>query len=85
MDRDLAVHHAKNVHVVSSSTFVTSRQANATFMIIVMALRLADLLRNVMSKWPGLIPSATRTVGVGVDLATRWERSERFRRYWGWS
>jgi choline dehydrogenase-like flavoprotein len=50
VDRDLAVHHAKNVHVVSSSTFVTSGQANSTFMIVVMALRLADHLQKVMAR-----------------------------------
>ena len=46
VDTDLAVHHAKNVHVVSSSTFVTSGQANSTFMIVAFALRLADHLRK---------------------------------------
>jgi choline dehydrogenase-like flavoprotein len=46
VDTDLAVHHAKNVHVVSSSTFVTSGQANSTFMIVAFALRLADHLQK---------------------------------------
>ena len=50
VDKDLAVHNAKNVHVVSSSTFVTSGQANSTFMIVVMALRLADHLCKEMAR-----------------------------------
>jgi choline dehydrogenase-like flavoprotein len=42
---DLAVHGFHDLFVVSSSAFVTSSQANSTFMIVVMALRLADRLR----------------------------------------
>jgi len=44
VDQNLAVHGVPNVHVASSSTFVTSGQANSTFMVIVFALRLADYL-----------------------------------------
>jgi hypothetical protein len=44
VDRNLALHGVPNVHVVSSSTFVTSGQANSTFMIVVFALRLIDHL-----------------------------------------
>jgi choline dehydrogenase-like flavoprotein len=40
VDEDLAVHGVPNLHVVSSSVFVTSGQANSTFMIVVFALRL---------------------------------------------
>jgi choline dehydrogenase-like flavoprotein len=42
--RNLAVHGVPNVYVASSSTFVTSGQANSTFMVVVLALRLADYL-----------------------------------------
>ena len=44
VDRDLAVHGVPNLYVASSSVFVTSSQANSTFMVVVMALRLADHL-----------------------------------------
>jgi GMC oxidoreductase len=44
VDRDLRVHGIDNLHVASSSTFVTSSQANSTFMIAVFAVRLADHL-----------------------------------------
>jgi choline dehydrogenase-like flavoprotein len=46
VDRDLAVHGFDDLYVASSSTFVTSGQANSTFMIVVFALRLADHLRQ---------------------------------------
>jgi choline dehydrogenase-like flavoprotein len=45
VDGDLAVHGFDDLYVASSSTFVTSSQANSTFMIVVFALRLADRLR----------------------------------------
>jgi choline dehydrogenase-like flavoprotein len=45
LDPQLAVHGFDDVHVVSSSAFVTSSQANSTFMVVVFALRLADHLR----------------------------------------
>jgi choline dehydrogenase-like flavoprotein len=44
VDRDLRVYGAANVYVASSSTFVTSGQANSTFMIVAFAVRLADHL-----------------------------------------
>jgi hypothetical protein len=47
VDVNLAVHGVDNLHVASSSTFVTASQANTTFMIVVFALRLADHLRDV--------------------------------------
>jgi choline dehydrogenase-like flavoprotein len=46
VDADLAVHGVRDLHVLSSSTFPTSSQANSTFMIVVFALRLADHLRG---------------------------------------
>lgn len=45
---DLAVHGLPSLHVVSSSAFPTSSQANSTFMIVVFALRLADELKRVL-------------------------------------
>ncbi len=41
---DLAIHGFDDLFVVSSSALVTSGQANSTFMIVVLALRLADRL-----------------------------------------
>ncbi|HZR96230.1 MAG TPA: GMC family oxidoreductase [Gaiellaceae bacterium] len=46
VDANLAVHGLPNLHVVSSSVFPTSSQANSTFMIVVFALRLADRLKR---------------------------------------
>lgn len=44
VDPNLAVHGVGNLFVASSSTFVTSGQANSTFMIVAFALRLANHL-----------------------------------------
>jgi choline dehydrogenase-like flavoprotein len=44
VDRNLAVHGFADLFVASSSVFVTSGQANSTFTIIALALRLADHL-----------------------------------------
>jgi len=43
------VHGVDNLFVVSSSIFVTSGQANSTFMIVAFALRLADHLQKIQS------------------------------------
>lgn len=48
VDQDLAVHGAPNVYVASSSTFVSSGQANSTFMIVAFAVRLADHLARTL-------------------------------------
>jgi choline dehydrogenase-like flavoprotein len=48
LDAELAVHGFEDLFVVSSSAFVTSGQANSTFMILVLALRLADHLRRAL-------------------------------------
>jgi hypothetical protein len=48
LDSDLAVHGFEDLFVASSSAFVTSSQANTTFMIVVFALRLAEHLRRVL-------------------------------------
>jgi choline dehydrogenase-like flavoprotein len=44
VDKHLAVHGFTNVFVASSSVMLTSGQANPTFMVMVLALRLADHL-----------------------------------------
>lgn len=46
LNPQLAVHGFEDLFVASSSAFVTSGQANSTFMIVVLALRLADHLRR---------------------------------------
>lgn len=42
VDADLAVHGIPNLRVASSSVFVTSGQANSTFMIVVFAIRMVE-------------------------------------------
>jgi hypothetical protein len=54
VNRDLAVHGFDDLYIASSSTFVTSGQANSTFMIVVFALRLADHLRQELDASPDL-------------------------------
>jgi choline dehydrogenase-like flavoprotein len=46
VDPNLRVHGIDNLYVASSSTFVTSGQANSTFMLVAFALRLADHLNH---------------------------------------
>jgi GMC oxidoreductase/FAD dependent oxidoreductase len=48
LDSQLAVHGFDDLFVASSSAFVTSGQANSTFMIVVIALRLADHLHRAL-------------------------------------
>ena len=65
VDRDLAVHGFDDLFVASSSTFVTSGQANSTFMIVAFALRLADHLQQTLdadARQPG---SDTRPAAEG--------------------
>ena len=49
VDAHLAVHHFPDLFVASSSAFVTSGQANSTFMIVAFAARLADRLHQLLS------------------------------------
>lgn len=49
VDVNLAVHGFDDLFVASSSVFVTSGQANSTFMVLAFALRLADHLRRSRS------------------------------------
>jgi choline dehydrogenase-like flavoprotein len=46
VDPCLRVHGVANLHIASSSVFVTSGQANSTFMIVAFGLRLADHLHH---------------------------------------
>jgi choline dehydrogenase-like flavoprotein len=48
VDKNLAVHGVRNLFVASSSVFATSGQANPTFTIVSLAVRLADRLRSVL-------------------------------------
>ena len=48
LDPHLAVHGFEDLFVASGSAFPTSGQANSTFMIVVLALRLADHLRGTL-------------------------------------
>lgn len=63
---DLAVHGFDDLFVVSSSALVTSGQANSTFMIIVLALRLADRLRGEFCA-----PSAAADVAITDQQGAR--------------
>ncbi len=58
VDSQLAVHGLRDLFVASSSTFVTSGQANSTFMIVAFALRLADHLARELSVRPAALSSA---------------------------
>jgi choline dehydrogenase-like flavoprotein len=55
VDEHLAVHGMTNLFVASSSVLLTSSQANPTFMVIVLALRLADHLTKNFINSPALI------------------------------
>ena len=46
VDANCKVHHLENLFIASSAVFVTSGQANSTFMIVAFALRLADQLKT---------------------------------------
>jgi choline dehydrogenase-like flavoprotein len=49
VDRNCAVFGLPNLHVASSSVFVTSSHANPTLTIVAMALRLADHLKRKLN------------------------------------
>jgi choline dehydrogenase-like flavoprotein len=63
VDEHLAVHGFEDLFVASSSTFVTSGQANSTFMIVAFALRLADQLHEQ------LVVSREDELNAGADIA----------------
>lgn len=55
VDRNLAVHGFDDLFVASSSTFVSSGQANSTFLLVALALRLADHLRGQLRRRAAVI------------------------------
>ena len=58
VDRECCVHGVDNLFIASSSTFVTSGQANSTFLAVVFALRIADHLEKCIR--------AKEKVGIGL-------------------
>jgi choline dehydrogenase-like flavoprotein len=65
LDSELAVHGFDDLFVASSSAFPTSGQANSTFMIVALALRLADHLHRTLS--PAIVLATPRS---GRELET---------------
>lgn len=55
VNEQLAIHGMTNLFVASSSVLLTSSQANPTFMVMILALRLADHLIKDFSRCPTLI------------------------------
>jgi choline dehydrogenase-like flavoprotein len=54
VDPDCAVHGVRGLHVAGSSVFPTSGHANPTQMIVVLAVRLADRLKQLLGKQSAL-------------------------------
>jgi choline dehydrogenase-like flavoprotein len=69
LDAQLAVHGFEDLFVASSSAFVTSGQANSTFMIVAFALRLADHLRQTLRQ-PPPPPTTTTTTTTTTTVTT---------------
>jgi hypothetical protein len=67
LDPQLAVHGFEDLFVASSSAFVTSSQANSTFMIIVFALRLADHLHRSLRGARFTVTSRENGASADVD------------------
>jgi choline dehydrogenase-like flavoprotein len=65
VDAELTVHGLANLSVLSSSVFVTSSQANSTFLIVVLAVRLAERLRSVL----GAVPAVQGTLAVQSEAS----------------
>jgi choline dehydrogenase-like flavoprotein len=77
LDSQLAVHGFSDLFVASSSAFPTSGQANSTFTIVVIALRLAEHLRRTLRPTIAARPRRSLLVAgrnggpaVGVKLET---------------
>jgi GMC oxidoreductase/FAD dependent oxidoreductase len=68
VDENLAVHGVPNVYVASGSSFVTSGQANTTFMIVAFAVRLADHLARDL-RTPALAPATGSDLPVSSTKA----------------
>jgi choline dehydrogenase-like flavoprotein len=77
LNPQLAVHGFDDLFVASSSAFVTSGQANSTFMIVVLAIRLADHLRRTLRR--PIVLTTPRSNGVVGDSALKWRRASRRR------
>jgi len=82
VDEHLAVHGVGNLHVASSSVFVTSSQANSTFMLIAFAVRLADRLhRRLGNRAAPAAPGAERKLngesGVADMSGAKWQTTAR--------
>lgn len=75
LNSDLAVHGFNDLFVASSSAFVTSGQANSTFMIVAFALRLADHLHHCLR----LDAGASDPVGAAVADTERNQDMDRAR------
>ncbi len=69
LDSQLAVHGFDDLFVASSSAFVTSGQANSTFMIVAFAVRLADHLHRALRN--AAAASAARSNGAVGDTNHR--------------
>jgi choline dehydrogenase-like flavoprotein len=69
LDAQLAVHGFSDLFVASSSAFVTSGQANSTFMIVAFAVRLADHLHRTLR--PAVTITARRSNGAVGDTRLR--------------
>lgn len=78
LDRQLAVHGFDDLFVASSSAFVTSGQANSTFTIVVLALRLADHLHRTLrpaivagsAPWPNGVVASNGAAAIDIKLET---------------
>lgn len=62
VDANLRVHRMHNLYVASSSVFVTSGQANSTFMIVAFSLRLADHLHRLLRSERGAASTVPASV-----------------------
>jgi choline dehydrogenase-like flavoprotein len=60
LDAQLAVHGLRDLFVASSSAFPTSGQANSTFTIVVIALRLAEHLHRTLRPTIAVRPARSR-------------------------
>ena len=61
VDENLAVHGIGNLHVVASSVFPTSGQANSTLMVVVFAIRLIEHLYGATSGLNSMPRSASNS------------------------
>lgn len=74
VDADLRVHGVANLHIASSSVFVTSAEANPTFFATVLAVRLAHRLAGDEAADPAV--DAGRDAGKAASMSTDDEIAE---------